>query len=139
MGKGRKNRGNTFGGGWGTISPTFPSTKCRILGGSGGRMAGSGLSKAVGSGRRGKKGRVGEEGACAGLGHGVCRTTPPGTTTLSRQCMRHDSRVHVDGLRGARTGPLPAWSICRTTPFGATQANCRASTDGAAKRAIQRK
>jgi len=61
MGKGRKNRGNTFGGGWGTISPTFPSAKSRILGGLGG---GGGAAPLRGGGG-------GERGGGGGGGGGV--------------------------------------------------------------------
>ena len=105
MVKRRKNRGNTFGEGWGTISPTFLSTKRRILEGSGGRMAGGGLSKPLGSGRRGKKGRVGEEGACGGPGHSACRARRGGATRLSRHCMWRNRRAHVTCLRGSPQPP----------------------------------
>ena len=97
------------------------------------------LEQAALLGLEGKKGRVGKEGACAGPGHGTCRATLPGATSLSRQCMWRDSRVNIDGLRGARTGPLPAWSLCRATRTSAAEANCRASKDDATKQAIQRK
>ena len=105
MVKRRKNRGNTFGEGWGSISPTFLSTKRQILEGSGGRMAGGGLSKPLGSGMRGKKGRVGEEGACAGPGHSACCARRGGATILSRHCMWRDKLAHVTCQRGSPQPP----------------------------------
>jgi len=82
-------------------------------------MAGGGLSKPLGSGRRGKKGRVGEEGACAGPGHSACRAKRGGAAILLRHCMWRDRRAHVTCQRGSpqppcqRGSPQPPANVAR--------------------------
>ena len=140
MVKERENRSKTLGEGWGTISSTSPHAKRRILGGFGWAAAGGGALEGVQLGHKeGKKGRVGEKRLLRAQDIDPVALAHMVRQALSRHCMWRDRVGHLTAHMAQVRNSLPTWRFCRASRSGATEAICRTSADGAAKRTTQRK
>ena len=96
--KQRANESNTFGRGWGSISPTSPTPpNRRIWGGSGRRRRRRCAWRRTARERGGRVGGWGRKGACAGPGNALvapaglaqqtsCRASACGVTEVPRHC-----------------------------------------------------
>ena len=115
--------------------PLFPLQNAGFGGDLGGRWpaASPWTRSARGGLREGKRG-WGRRGR-RGPRHWPSRASPPGATTLSRQCIWRDREVHVSADAAQRGLGPPACPPCRATCTGATVAICRAGESGATKRA----
>jgi len=79
---------------------------------------------------------VGEKGLARA--HDIILVAPARTARqdLWRHRMWRDRAEHVSAHVAQVQVAAPAWHACRATRTGATEANCRASMDGATKRAM---